>query len=266
MLVGLSMFAKFAVAIFLLLSLLGPAHASGRELVAVTLAAPPMVYADEEGRADGALVEVVRQMLLQAGFVPKIKVVPWQRGIEMACHGDADAIFYAVKTSERDRYLRFMAEPLWVERTVAVVRRGEGVIFDSSGRGGDALRLGVGRGYYYGPRIMRTLEQGAFRKVEPVASSPTNLFKLGLNRIDAFLIDYESSLRLIDQYGLHETVEVMCGCDSRPVVLDSIPTYLALSRLSISEVEADELQRILREMKSSGEYRAILRRYGLDFE
>lgn len=237
--------------------------ARANHLEVVTLEAPPLVYTLGNS-VHGALVDVVRHGLDRMGYDFEIRVVPWKRAVNDVRTGDSDAIFYAVRTPEREQFLRYPDEPLWMERTVAVVLSDADTMLKSDLSNASDIRLGVGRGYYYGPKLERILSGDVFKRVEPTAKAADNMAKLMGGRVDAFLTDYLHAVRILRDFVLGERFEIVRNEDNTPAFLDEVPAYLAFSKKAVTEELAEGFSHVLKEMKSDGTYDAIMRRHGIE--
>lgn len=252
---------RLFTALLLLVLLAVPAKA--RTLRIVSLEAPPLVYSIGRNTY-GALVDVVVQGLARMGHDVEIQLMPWSRALASVRYGDADAIFYAIRTPEREEYLHFPEEPLWQERTVAVQLINGSVPLDADLANARNVRLGVGRGYYYGPRLEKLMQGGMFAAVEPVVNAGDNLKKLLGGRIDAFLTDYLNALKLLRDHAVGARLEIVSELDGRPAVLGSYPSYLAFSREAVPGDMAQSFSAVLQEMKRDGTYEKIMSHYMLD--
>ncbi len=229
----------------------------------VSLEAPPLVYT-MNGEVYGALVDVVREGLARMGHSTQITIMPWSRAMASVRYGDADAVFYAIWTEERSEYLHYPDEPLWEERTVAVQLVNGSVSLDADLTNADNVRLGVGRGYYYGPHLEKLLKNKAFASVEAVVNAENNLNKLLAGRIDAFLTDYFNALKLLRDHAVGMRLEIVSDMDGKPAILDSSQSFLAFSREVMTGDMARRFSLTLKEMKRDGTYERIMARYMLD--
>lgn len=136
----------------------------------------------EGGLPRGYAVEVANEALTRAGFTVHIKLIPWARAVAEAKTGGG-IINQFSKTSEREQLFLF-SRPLYVDRVVAVVRKGREFPFESvhdlAGK-----TVGVLRGAVYGGDWSDGA--GAFRREED-GSPESRLKKLLLNRIDVAII------------------------------------------------------------------------------
>ena len=235
-----------------------PMHASAESsLKIVTASSPPMNYL-ENGEVVGFATRLVREGLSRMGYAADIEILPWKRAVFMTQEGMADAIYYAVKNPQREAFLVFPEEPLINESTVMIKRLGEIVKVSPDRYDHRGYRLGVGRGFYYGPKLRRFLERARFAKVEEVADARMNFNKLLDNRIDLALADLNLARHLLTDAKYRGKIEIVARPDGVPVVFDSVDSYLAFSKSQDAERLAQAFSEALRSMKADGSYQRIV--------
>ncbi|WP_231117192.1 substrate-binding periplasmic protein [Pseudodesulfovibrio alkaliphilus] len=178
---------------------------------------PPFEY-QQEGEARGDSVVLIRRVCAELGLVPVFMNRPWARAVDDVRSGHADGIFSLFRSAEREKWLHFAEQPLAYEDTVVFVARGDlqpGSLEDLAG-----LRVGVVRGYHYGPDVSTRLPESPmlFKDVEAL------LAMLCEGRIDAALATRRSGEHVLERLG---------GCADRArVVLElaRMPLHIAFSR------------------------------------
>ena len=243
----------FIVAFILACSL--PAMA--QSLRVVTLSSPPLAY-EQDGHVTGFASELVREGLRRIGYEAEISIVPWKRAVFMARFGEADAVFYAVRSEERLQWFFYPDEHLVVEATVMLQRTGENVKIHPGKREYPKLRMGIGRGYYYGPKLKEFLEKAKFESVEEASTIEMNFAKLLEHRIDVFLADYYLARHFIEKNASGKLVEIIRTEEGFPMSLDSVQAYLAFSRKTMSQEITDQFSKTLHGMKRDGTYTQLL--------
>ena len=92
-----------------------------RKLIFVTSPWEPYIYSDEEGIAQGPVVEIIDLAFSRLNIPYEIRFVPWSRALKELESGEADATV-AGHTSERDEFLYYTEEeqnyPTWSEGNV----------------------------------------------------------------------------------------------------------------------------------------------------
>lgn len=229
-------------------------------LKVVTLYSPPLSY-EERGNVVGFAAELVREGVRRIGHEADITIMPWKRALFMTRFGEADAIFYAVKTKEREQWFYYPEEFLVVETTVILQRANENLNITPDKRNFPNVRLGVGRGYYYGPKLKDFVENSTFEAVEEANSIETNFAKLLERRIDIFLADFYLARHFINKNASKDVVEIIRKEDGFPLAFDSVKAYLAFSKETMSQDIADAFSKALAGMKQDGTYKRILDTY-----
>ncbi|WP_147819265.1 substrate-binding periplasmic protein [Salidesulfovibrio onnuriiensis] len=237
-----------------------PASAGERTLKVVSFESPPYAFTDRD-KIKGMLCDVVREGLSRMGLKVRFELVPWKRAVQMVRFGQADAIFYAVCNDERTTFLYYPHEPLVVESTIALKKKGRKIAVDRDFSNAEKLFLGVGRGFYYGPRLEGLLATRRFRKVEEAPGYAINLRKLLAGRIDILLADRVPSAYFIYQQGMGKDIEPVTDDFGEVIVFDSVKSYLAFSRKTTLPEMALQFGKVLLEMRRDGTYTAIEARY-----
>lgn len=240
-----------------------PAMAENRHMTVVTLEAPPLAHA-QKNIVKGALTEVVREAFSRMGYDSTLEIMPWSRALDSVRFGETDAIFYTVRNKKRESFLHFPNEPLWVERTVAIVPLGSPVSLDSELTNARNINLGTGRSYRYGPHLDALIAGGTFSSVEVVPSSRDNMEKLLAGRIDAFLTDYPNALELLNNHDSGTLLDMVRHPDGKPAFFDEVPAYLAFSRISVTLKTVQTFSQTLQDMKQDGSYQNIMSQYDIE--
>lgn len=230
------------------------------KLLAVTLHAPPYAYT-VNGKPAGLNVEIVRECLSRVGMHMRVEIVPWKRALLMVEAGEADIIFNAVRTPEREGYLHFVDELLIMEETVGFARSDDTLFIPKDLSGVHAYRLGLGSGFAYGEDLDRAVANARFAKVETALTIEQNIQKLLADRIDLFLGDMYPTVRSIKQFGAQGKIDMVRDLNGKPVVYGSSESFLALSRKTMPASTAPLLARALHSMKEDGTYESILKKY-----
>lgn len=252
---------RFFATLMMMALMAGSAQAY--DLRIVTLKSPPLSYS-MDGEVYGALTDVLQETLRRMDVDAKIDLVPWVRALEMVQHGEADAIYFAIWTDERSRYLIYPKEPLWYEETVAIVRHHGPVSLKPDMSNAGEVRLGVGRGYYYGVRLENLFNKNAFASVEDVANNEDNIHKLLQGRIDAFLTSRYEAVKFLRDHSVGAQLEIVSDEKDDLVILDVSPSYLAFSRKTVTQEFVDRFSGMLNQVKKDGTYRKIMTRYRLE--
>lgn len=240
----------FAALSFTAVLLTLPAGVMAEKLVFATADWPPYIMR-KEGKPSGLNTETVLELCRRLGFEAEIRILPWKRALMYVRKGEADAVFAPRKTEERAKFMYYMSEPLNMERTVIVARKGSGIrakrLDDLKGK-----VVGVVRGYTYGPELDNY--QG-FQRKDPCRDDRQMVKKFASSRFPLIVSSDEGvSKYLCKQAGVEiETV----------YVLSEIPSYIAFSRTlgEKGKTLAEKFSRVLRELKEEGVVRKIEAEY-----
>lgn len=253
------MFKSFIA--FNILFILIPCIVSAKNIIITTLDNPPQAYI-EGNRAKGVLVDIVTNAVKNSGSTCTIKIVPWKRALKMVKKGDADAIFNAGYTPERNEYLFYPNCVLVTEKVVAFRRKGSDVFLNQDLSNSKNYKVGVGRGFFYGNEIQNAIDSNMFMKVEEVPNINSNMEKLKLGRIDMFFADYFPAMMYLNSMKVKGEIELIVDHKSgKPIIYGHSETYLAFSRKRVSQDFAEKINKELIKLKKEGVYDAIIRKY-----
>lgn len=140
----------------------------------------------------GFSVEMVQAIYTQMGVpTDNIRAFPWRRAMEMIKHGDAEGLFSANLTSDRQTFAYYPSEVLFESSWVIWTRRGEEIHSLESLKG---KTIGVVSGYSYTKEFWDFIKTNCI--VENVNSDKANFKKLSAGRIDATVAEYSNGLHL----------------------------------------------------------------------
>jgi polar amino acid transport system substrate-binding protein len=217
------------------------------------------MFTGADGKAAGVDVDLVQAIADELGCVASFPKMPWARAIFELENGGLDVGTSASRTPERERFAHFSA-PYRQAQMGIYIRKGESGRYALDGLSGitDAgIRLGVMRGYYYGSEFEALMADPAFaRQVDNAVDYETNIRKLLHGRIDGFLVDdIGVMVGALTAYGAEDQVE------QHPVFLAGDEFHLMLSRKSVSDSLAAEIDEVLARMEADGRLRNIMDKY-----
>ncbi len=240
------------------------ASATGRGEAACTLRTgldPYGVYMfiGADGKAAGADVDLVQAIADELGCVASFPKMPWARVLLDLENGKLDVATSASRTPERERFAHFSV-PYRQAQMGIYVRKGESGRYALDGLSGitDAgLRLGIMRGYYYGPELEALMADPAFaRQVDIGVDYEMNIRKLLHGRIDGFLVDdIGVMVGALAAYGAEDQAE------QHPVFLAGDEFHLMFSKKSVSDSLVAEIDEVLARMEADGRLRHIMDKY-----
>jgi len=210
----------------------------------------------------GLDVQLVRAIFDRMGYEVLYDEVTWKQHQIDLKEGKRDIAAGAFRNAERASYAYYSA-PYRTETDVLYVRQEDAARFRF--KDPDELmrlftqhsaRLGVVDGFYYGPTVMRYIEDpvNASRIVE-VGNEVLNFENLLAGKIDGFIIDRLVAATLTWRHGWQTKVAEI----SPPVFSASI--HVIFSKKSTKPELVDEFNRNLAEIRDSGTYGRIVREY-----
>ncbi|BAE50629.1 ABC-type amino acid transport/signal transduction systems, periplasmic component/domain [Paramagnetospirillum magneticum AMB-1] len=221
---------------------------------------PPITYGDGtfiDPDKPSLIVEMLRMVGERTGIVFEFQRVPWQRGLYMIEHGQADAIFASSFTPDRLRYGAYPMKDgevdarrmIYLLNYTLFVRRGAGVKWNGSQISGLQRPVGVTQDF----AIARDLKAMGV-PLEPEANTVSNLRKLALGRIDAYA-EIESLAEAAIKASPAEFGDIV----RLQPPLRSRPYYLMFSkRFAASHPDvAERVWNAIPEVTTSAEYRAL---------
>lgn len=243
---------KKLVAVLLAVVLLPalPAAVTAEKLVFVTSAQEPYIIF-ENGKLSGSDVDIVREVCSRLGFEPEIQILPWKRALANVEEGKADAVFTPRHTEERAKFMYYTSEPLRIEKTVIVAKKGSGIKIN----GLDDLKgkvVGVVRGYTY----------------DPVFDSYQGLERTDFSKDDRQLVEKFANSRIPLAAATDEgSVKYLCrqaGTEAETVyVLNQTPSYIGFARTlgDKGKTLSEKFSQALRQLKEEGVIQKIESRY-----
>lgn len=213
-------------------------------------------------RLTGLDVQLVRAVFGQMGYEVTYQEVSWKQHQSDVRNGVRDIAAGAFKNPERAEYAYFSA-PYRKETDVLYVRKGEASRYsfkdarDLTRRLREQpFRLGVINGFYYGPDIMRFINDPAnSAHIVTVTDDVANFENLLRDRIDGFIVDRLVGATLAWRYGWQRAVEEL----SPPVYVEDI--HVLFSKKTTTPELVEGFNQTLNQLKRNGQYARIIREY-----
>ncbi|WP_020407189.1 substrate-binding periplasmic protein [Hahella ganghwensis] len=236
------------------LTLLFPAGTNASEYVFVSLEFPPLEYTGDNGKPTGIAVDIVRKIMASLGHQVEINIHPWSRSLDLVRKGNADAIFTAYRTPERETFLDYSNEVL-IQQTVSLyAKKGSTITFSGDLSTLRDKQIGVVSTISYGVRFDQLRES---LNIQPVQKLEQNFQKLLLGRIDLFI-----SSKWVADWKL-QTAGMTDHITRLPTEVESIPSFIGFSKKQGLTRLRDDFDRELIKLKNNGEYEEILKRYNM---
>jgi polar amino acid transport system substrate-binding protein len=242
---------KLIVTLSLTAALLAlPAAALAEKFVFVTTTWEPYIIF-EKGEASGVDVDIIRELCKRLGFEPEIQILPWKRALMNVKEGKADAIFTPRYTEERAEFMYYPSEPLHIEKTVIVARKGSGMKITELDDLKDKV-VGVVRGYAYDPEFDK---YEGFKRKDLSKDDKQLVKKFANSRIPLIASSDEGVSKYLCR---HAGVEV-----ETVYVLNETPSYIGFSRTlgEKGKTLAEKFSQALRKLKEEGAVQKIESKY-----
>ena len=219
----------------------------------------PYTFADEEDRATGVDIDLIKAIGAEIGCSLAFVELPWARILREVENGTLDVSTSTSWTLERTAWALF-SEPYRETEMAIYVRRGELSRFDLSSLVDiprARLRLGVNLDYFYGDEFAALMQDPDYAKwIDPGTDYPINIRKLIMGRIDGYLAEdvavMETELRRL---GRAEQVE------RYPLPITGEKLRFMFSRRTVDPRIVAEVDTVVAQMRADGRLQAILRKY-----
>jgi len=231
-----------------------PHAASASPIRILTGNYPPFEYV-ENGKVQGLAVELLTEAFRRCHQEMKIEVLPWARALAETQQGQADAIFTAIKTPEREATLRFSSEALLSLNSALYSKKGAAIRYNGNLSDLAGYRLGLVNGTSHGVQFDSALDTGLLKYVDRADDTKPNILKLLAGRIDLIVAD-----RFVVTYYMRANNWQDQLTELSPI-LHSSAGYLAFNRNPALEPVRNQIDAALVAMKKDGSYQRILSRY-----
>ncbi len=242
---------RLLVTLIVAIMLSFPASVLAEKVVFLSSEWPPYLMVSEKGEVTGLQVDIILDMCKRLKIESKIRVLPWKRALKYAEKGKGDAIFAMRHSEERAKFAIYPSEPILMERTVILARKGSGIKITKVDDLNDKI-VGVVRGYAYSPEFDK--HQGIKKSVCDNDEQVVKMF--GKKRILLAVGADEGSIRYLCKKN---------GVEAEVVyVLNEVPGYIAVSKKAMGEkgkALAEKFAETLRQMKKEGVIEKIKSKY-----
>lgn len=234
--------------------LLGPGAAAADTVKLVALNFPPLIF-EENGAPTGIAFELVGEALKRAGHQASVEVLPWARALDMARDGQADGIFTAYKTVEREQFLNYSTEVVVPQVVSLFVRKDSAVAFNGDLAQLAKYKVGVVNQISYGPLVDEAIKAGVLQDLEKSNDSDNNVKKLVQGRFDVMPSNRYVAQYILKKQGVADQVKEL-----QPEV-QSIPSYIAFTKARDTAALRSAFDAALATMKQDGTFQKILDKY-----
>ena len=217
----------------------------------------PYEYLEEDNKTvTGITPELINEAALMLGIKITYKSYPWARAVANARTGKVDGIMQIFKTQERIKFLYFPDTEIGFEETAFFTHKQSEVKYSGNIQDLQPYTIGSIRGFSYGSAFDSAdylKRQLAVNMLMLLKQFEANRFRVGIGEIS--VIKFHANKLGIS----HKLVFLQPS-----VSMD--PYYLAFSKAKgkTHEELADAFSKAIRNMKSNGTYRKILKKYGVE--
>jgi polar amino acid transport system substrate-binding protein len=211
------------------------------------------------GVVEGLLVDEITETLSRMGCRPVWVQLPWARALVELEQGRIDIVSGALRRPDREAYAwfvdrRFESRNRLYMRATDLPRLGAATTL--AGVASAGLRLGVQIGVVYGPEYSELVKALAFKARLTQSPNRRSLWQmLDLGRVDGVLASEASAHWELEQLGLASRIVPSA------VALGAEPTYVMLSRRSVTPEQVERFRQASEAMERDGTLRRITARY-----
>jgi len=220
----------------------------------------PWFFVAEDGSLDGAAVEMVELLAVEAGLEASFLVLPWSRGLHYLQTGEVDLVLHLSKSEERENYIHFLGV-MGEEQSVVLVGPDHGglrieALEDLAFPGG---KWGIEQDFFYSREFnARLASDEAFRRHFFINcdGGTGNLERVRLRRLTGMIGDL-----VILRHALRKRADGDSFTLLAPPFFPKTPMYFGISR-KMPNHKAARLQAAYDTLTNHQAFRAILERWG----
>lgn len=208
-----------------LLSLCLPFYSQAeRPVKMATLNFEPFIWC-EDNAVNGLYVDIIAKLFERIGKQYSIECFPWKRALYELKSGNADVLFAAVKTAEREKFAFYSRIPIRVGRYSIFTKKGRSFKFDDvSDLFGKTVA--ITRGHSVSVDFDNAVKRGDIKVIE-VKTTKLGFKVLMAGRVDAYINDKIVGLFEADRLSLISEITLLI----KPVQ-ESNPAYFLFSKTS----------------------------------
>jgi polar amino acid transport system substrate-binding protein len=255
--------SKVAALIIIALLLSASLSRAQPKLLIVADPWPPFEFEDGH-KASGIDVEIATSILNNLGIPFEIQFYPWPRAWEMLKNGEADAVFSTSRNAEREPFLYFPKEDMWLSEYVFFVRKDRMQPKFNGYEDAKNMTVGITAANSYHPSFWAAFPNIDGNTLNPhlevAISAELNFMKLAEGHIDFFPLDKIVGLTILNKLGLHDKITyypVTLFTKGYPMPFAKNSKYPNLKKIS------EKFEQALIAFKNSNDYKLILNKYML---
>jgi len=172
---------------------------------------PPFEFI-ENNEVVGIDIDIIRSIFNKINVPYEIQIVPWARAWKLIVNGVADISLTTSRKPERDPYVYYSNEDMWLSEYVFFVNQDN---YDPNFNGYEdaqkkKLRIGIIRDNSYDPdfwKVFPHTPEGDYNaQLDAVRDPMINFLKLSKNRIDLYIMDKTVGLYIIKNNNFSEQI------------------------------------------------------------
>ncbi|MBF0118774.1 MAG: amino acid ABC transporter substrate-binding protein [Desulfobacterales bacterium] len=240
--------------------------AAEKKIIVVAEEWPPFEFLDQDKKPTGIDVDIASEILKKLNIDFEVKILPWARAWEMLQKGEADASFSTSKKAEREEFLYYPNESMWVSEVVFFVKKDKKLPefkgYEDAKK--NNLKIGVIRGNSYNDAFWQAFPYADTEKkkinaqLDEAVDMETNIKKLAAGRIDLYIVDKTVGLYGVKKLNLQNEItyyETVLYSKNYPMPFAKKSSYP-----NIKEV-GEKFEKELIELKKSGKYDEIRKKW-----
>ncbi|MCE2593695.1 transporter substrate-binding domain-containing protein [Motilimonas cestriensis] len=216
----------------------------------------PFIWCKEH-HAKGIDIEIVSELFRRVEYPFTIECIPWKRALIYLRRGNADALFSAYKTLEREAFATYLAYPLHTSAFSIFTHQSNtnnyNQISDLYGK-----RIGISSGYSVNPEFDQAKAEQRF-VISETKSTESGIRMLLMDRIDFYINGKIVVLNKAKEMGVADQLVGM----SKPMH-EPKPAYLIISKaakIPNKERLINKLNQALEQMWQDGTIQTIIDSY-----
>lgn len=238
-------------------SLLFCLPASGCQINARGLDAPPFSAQDKQGHWSGMDMDYIHALLSAAGCQYHFIKLPWGRSLQLLAQGELDLMVNVTKTPEREKNFHFVGPQRLETMRLTTLKGRFKPIKNWQQMAKLEATLMRQRGTYLGSQFDQVLKQNQLLKNQLINIANVQA-RIGLvlkNRADGYLAD---EIYIAYQF---KTNPEYAALEIHPLVIHQNPVYYAFSKASMSDENMTKIRAAFTKIAKSGVLQEIGARY-----
>jgi len=222
----------------------------------VSLDYPPYQFKNPEtGQVEGYIADLVRESFRRMGFDSRVDIHAWPRSLLMVREGEADAVFTAYRTAEREQFLRYNQVPLVEQEIVFYVANDADIRYEGHPASLAPYRIGIVRDISYGPIMDALLANETFPNLEVSTHLEQSVRKFHAGRFDILLSNKDNIEAKLARLGVLDQYRQLGNA------VETLPSYIAFTQQHDNQALIDAFDRTWQRLIEDGTYELIRARY-----